>query len=115
MTPLKKLRELASRMISVEQTDQVLYAKLWYDFEFYLSPQTVIQLLDRLKSAEDALRFYGTKENWETCNMSYGGFGETQINQKDWTCVKGAYGTFDKIGGKQAREHLKKWSDTDDT
>jgi len=93
MTDLKKLRALAEACEHIKDpSNDFRFAAI--DFCLSANPTVIIDLLDRLKSAEDALRFY------EPISESF-------------ACEKRKI-IIDPLG-HMAREHLKKWSDTDDT
>jgi hypothetical protein len=109
----KKLRELASKATfesSIWESENDA-PQLWIDNRENnaawcraANPQAIIALLDRLKEAEDVVRFYANRYKW---------FGPSEeieehrlrIENYDsdlWT--EGLY-----TGGKRARQYLEKW------
>lgn len=70
MSDLRKLRELAEKVIESKPTGTGSEWRIHYDYEKATSPETVIALLDRIKELEarnlklDLLEEFGV-DNWE--------------------------------------------------
>jgi hypothetical protein len=69
-----------------------------------IPPSTIISLLDRLKDAEDALKFYADKLSWHDDGSNFIDIINSEDTQEFRPERKSVY-----IGGRRARSYFKKY------
>jgi len=121
MSDLKKLRELAEKVIESKPTGTGSEWRIHYDYEKATSPETVIALIDRIEKLEAQLEeanavaeFYGDESNWEETWCDFGDDGRdgdvpARIDFEDCEVCEDEFGMYLGSAGKRARAYLKKW------
>ena len=79
------------------------------NFEIIDRERKIDKLKSQLEKAEEVIRFYGDKENWEEFEGL--GFIESCIHQSDYNDYKEIDTESVYVGGKKAREYFNEKAD----